>query len=48
MEIADNIVVVSEEYDRIDGRNAYHSDIKRLTVGMPVMEEYKNMQMFSN
>lgn len=45
MEIADNIVVVSEEYDRIDGRNAYHSDIKRLTVGMPVTEEYKNMQI---
>ena len=28
-----------------DGRNAYHSGIKRITLGMPVMEENKNMQV---
>lgn len=45
MEVNQDIVITSEGYDRIDGRNAYHSDIKRLTLGMPVMEENKNMQI---
>ena len=45
MEVNQDIVITSEEYDRIDGRNAYHSNIKRLTLGMPVMEENKNMQI---
>jgi hypothetical protein len=45
MEVNKEIVIVSEGYDRIDGRNAYHSDIKRLTLGMPIMEKNKNMQI---
>ena len=45
MEVNKNIVVVSDGYDRIDGRSAYHSDIKRITLGVPVMEENKNMQI---
>lgn len=45
MEVNKNIVIISDGYDRIDGRNAYHSDIKRITLGMPVMEENKNMQI---
>lgn len=28
----ENVVMVSKGYDRIDGRNAYGSDIKRLTL----------------
>ena len=28
--------------DRVDGRNAYQSDIKRLTLGEPILEENKN------
>lgn len=38
MEVNKDIVIMSEGYDRIDGRNAYHSNIKRLTLGMPIME----------
>lgn len=44
MEMNKNIVMVSEGYDCIDGRNAYNSDIKRLTIGLPMKEENKNMQ----
>ena len=29
----EKVVIVSNDYDRIDGRNAYQSDIKRLTLG---------------
>jgi len=45
MEVNKNIVIVSDGYNRIDGRNAYHSDIKQLTLGLPIMEENKNMQI---
>lgn len=38
-------VMVSNGYDRIDGRNAYHSDIKKLTLGAPILEENKDMQI---
>lgn len=41
----EKIVIVSNGYDRIDGRNAYQSDIKRLTLGAPEMEENKKMQI---
>lgn len=41
----ENTVMVSKGYDRIDGRNAYKSDIKRLTLGMPILEENKKMQI---
>ncbi|WP_099467447.1 DUF6530 family protein [Konateibacter massiliensis] len=40
-----NIVISADGYDRIDGRNAYHSNIKRLTLGTPRTEENKNMQI---
>ena len=45
MDVNKDIVIMSEGYDRIDGRNAYHSNIKRLTLGMPIMEKNKNMQI---
>ncbi len=41
----EKIVMAAENYDRIDGRNAYKSEIKRLTLGSPVLEENKNMQI---
>lgn len=39
----DNIVVKVEQYDRIDGRNAYRSNIKQLTMGLPQEEANKSM-----
>ena len=41
----ENIVIMSKGYDRIDGRKAYVSDIKRLTLGVPMLEENKKMQI---
>lgn len=41
----ENTVMVSKGYDRIDGRNAYKSDINRLTLGAPILEENKKMQI---
>ena len=41
----EKVVMVSNDYDRIDGRNAYQSDIKRLTLGAPMREENKKMQI---
>lgn len=41
----EKVVVVSNGYDCIDGRNAYRSDIKRLTLGAPMLEENKKMQI---
>ena len=41
----EKVVMVSNGYDRIDGRNAYQSGIKRLTLGAPMMEENKEMQI---
>lgn len=41
----EKIVMTADGYDRIDGRNAYQSDIKRLTLGTPVSEENKKMQI---
>jgi len=41
----ENVVIVSNGYDRIDGRNAYKSDIKRLTIGAPMLQENKKMQI---
>ena len=45
MEMNEDTVMVSKGYDRIDGRNAYQSDIKRLTLGAPMLEENKEMQI---
>ena len=41
----EKVVMVSNDYDCIDGRNAYQSDIKRLTLGEPMLEENKKMQI---
>lgn len=41
----EKIVMTADGYDRIDGRNAYQSDIKKLTLGAPVLEENKKMQI---
>lgn len=31
----EKIVVAANGYDRLDGRNAYYSDLKRMTLGAP-------------
>ena len=41
----EKVVMVSNGYERIDGRNAYKSGIKRLTLGVPMLEENKKMQI---
>lgn len=41
----EKIVVFAEGYDRVDGRNAYRSHIKRITLGAPVLEENQSMQI---
>ena len=38
-------VITTNGYDRLDGRNAYHSDIKRLTLGAPALKENRAMQI---
>ncbi len=43
LEMNEKIVMTADGYDRIDGRNARRSAVKRLTLGAPVMEEHKNM-----
>src|SRR5690554_4433715 len=45
MAMNEKVVMVSNGYDRIDGRNAYKSNIKRLTLGAPMLEENKEMQI---
>lgn len=41
----EKIVVTAKGYDRLDGRNAYHSDIKRMTLGAPALKENQAMQI---
>lgn len=41
----EKIVLTADNYDLIDGRNAYHSAIKRLTLGEPFKMENQNMQI---
>ena len=38
-------VITANGYDRLDGRNAYHSDIKRLTLGASTLNENQAMQI---
>lgn len=40
-----NIVIEAADYNHVDGRNAYQSDIKRFTLGLPVKAENKKMQI---
>ncbi len=41
----ENTVITAEGYDKIDGRNAYKSDIKKLTLGKPILEENQSAQI---
>ena len=41
----EKIVVSAEGYDRVDGRNACRSHIKRITLGAPVLKENQSMQI---
>ena len=41
----EKIVVSAEGYDRVDGRNAGRSHIKRITLGAPVLKENQSMQI---
>ena len=41
----EKIVLTAQGYDRVDGRNAYQSAVKKLTLGAPVNEENKKMQI---
>lgn len=38
-------VITANGYNRLDGRNAYHSAIKRLTLGAPALKENQAMQI---
>lgn len=42
---SENIVIKAENYDRIDGKNAYSSDTKRLTLGKPSKPENEAMKI---
>ena len=35
----EKIILTADNYNLIDGRNAYHSPIKRLTLGKPTKRE---------
>ena len=41
----EKIVLTAQGYDRVDGRNAYQSTVKKLTLGAPVNEENKKTQI---
>lgn len=41
----ERIVVTAQGYDRVDGRNAYRSGIKRLTLGVPTLEQNRTMKI---
>ncbi len=41
----EKIILTADNYNLIDGRNAYHSPIKRLTLGKPTKEENQSMQI---
>lgn len=38
-------IITAEGYDRVDGRSAYRSHIKRITLGAPVRTENQAMQI---
>ncbi|MDY4040847.1 MAG: DUF6530 family protein [Collinsella sp.] len=42
---AKGTVVVANGYERVDGRNAFHSAIRRITLGAPVREENEAMRI---
>ena len=38
-------VLLVKDYDRVDGRNAYQSALKKITLGVPRWDENKNKQI---
>ena len=40
-----DIVIIADQYDRIDGINAYLSNFKRLTLSTPTLEINENMKI---
>ena len=45
----EKIVLTAQGYDRVDGRNAYQSTVKKkLTLGAPVNEENKKVRLRRN
>lgn len=38
-------VIKSERYDMVDGRNAYSSSIKKITIGKPFFDDNKSMEV---
>lgn len=45
MEKMEKIVVQASEYDLVDGRNAGHSRVKKLTLGAPRLPENQQMEV---
>lgn len=41
----EKIIIASDDYDYIDGRSAYSSKNKKLTIGAPRLEENENMEI---
>ncbi|MCP1111175.1 DUF6530 family protein [Lachnospiraceae bacterium PAL227] len=41
-EIAYKGVMVADGYERIDGQNAFHSQVKKMTIGKPTRKENEN------
>lgn len=41
----EHTVIQAIEYDRIDGRNAYQSKTKKITLGSPALDENKAMKI---
>lgn len=41
----ENIVLIAKDYERVDGRNAYKSAVKKLTLGAPTNEQNNKMQI---
>lgn len=41
----EQIIFRADQYDRVDGRNAYRSNIKRLTLGKTTLEENEVMKI---
>ena len=41
----EKMVVTANGYNRLDGRNAYYSDLKRMTLGAPALKENQAMQI---
>lgn len=41
----ENTIITINDYNRVDGRNAYNSNIKKITLGDPKTYENKNMSI---